>query len=237
MKVRIDKLLCDNLNISRKEAKALLSDAKVKINGVVITKCDEKFEEDSEISVDGRVINCQKHIYVMLNKPKGVVSASDDKKEKTVVDLLPDEFKRKNIFPAGRLDKDTVGFVLMTDDGDFAHRILSPKNHIEKTYIAQIDHDLSDDDIKQFEEGIVLADNTVCLRAKCKMIGEKLAEVKVVEGRYHQVKRMFASLSNRVVELKRVKMGDLELDESLKEGECRLITQDELLMITGNVTN
>lgn len=228
---RIDKIISENLCISRKDAKNLISTSRVKVDGIICKKSDEKVYDSSTIEVDNKKINCMKNIYIMLNKPKGIVSASEDSRNKTVVDILPEEYKRKNIFPAGRLDKDTVGFVLITDDGDFAHRILSPKNHIEKTYVAEIEKNLSDEDIEKFENGITLGDGTVCLSAKVRMLEENLAEIKIVEGRYHQVKRMFASLGNKVVSLKRTSMGKLKLDENLAEGECRLLNKEELDLI------
>lgn len=228
---RIDKIISENLCISRKDAKNLISTSRVKVDGIICKKSDEKVDDSSTIEVDNKKINCMKNIYIMLNKPKGIVSASEDTRDKTVVDILPEEYKRKNIFPAGRLDKDTVGFVLITDDGDFAHRILSPKNHIQKTYVAQIEKNLSDEDIEKFENGITLGDGTVCLSAKVRMLEDNLAEIKIVEGRYHQVKRMFASLGNKVVSLKRTSMGKLKLDENLAEGECRLLNKEELDLI------
>ncbi|MBQ6624551.1 MAG: 16S rRNA pseudouridine(516) synthase [Clostridia bacterium] len=228
---RIDKIISENLCISRKDAKQLISNSRVRVDGQICKKNDVKVDESSIIEVDNKKVNCMKNIYIMLNKPKGIVSAREDSRDITVVDILPDEYKRKNIFPAGRLDKDTVGFVLMTDDGDFAHKILSPKNHIEKTYVAEIEKNLSDEDIEKFKNGITLGDGTVCLSAKVRMTDEKYAEIKIVEGRYHQVKRMFASLGNKVVSLKRTSMGKLKLDENLAEGECRLLSKEELDLI------
>ena len=144
--------------------------------------------------------------------------------------------KRDGLFPAGRLDSDTVGFVLITDDGDFAHEILSPKNHIMKTYHATLQRPVTEDDIRAFSEGIELKDGTLCLEAEVKALGSEapMAEIKICEGKYHQVKRMFAALGNKVIFLKRVKMGGLPLDESLEEGQCREITPDELTLIKQN---
>lgn len=231
MKTRIDKLLSDNLNLSRKQVKSIISQGRVKVDGAVVLKGEEKAEEQSVITLDGKEVAVSKFVYYMLNKPKGVVSAGNDRKDVTVVDILPDELKRKNLFPAGRLDKDTVGFVLLTDDGDFAHRILSSKNHVEKTYIARIEKDLSDDDIERFEKGISFDEETQYLGAKCRMVGDRTAEVKIIEGKYHQIKRMFLAVGNKVLELKRTSIGGLELDGSLREGEARRITPEELDMI------
>ena len=191
-----------------------------------------KFDtQKDKVCLDGEELSLKKHIYIMLNKPQGVVSASDSYTDETVVDLVPDELYRKGLFPAGRLDKDTTGFVLITDDGEFAHRILSPKNHIFKTYLARLQHSLTESDIKLIESGITLADGTTLKEAKLEIVEEgesPLVKIMICEGKYHQVKRMFAAAGNKVVELHRSKMGELELDDTLKAGECREITLDEL---------
>ena len=187
-----------------------------------------------EVCLDGEKIALKKHIYIMMNKPQGVVSASEGEKEETVVDLVPNEFYRKGLFPAGRLDKDTTGFVLITDDGDFAHKILSPKNHIFKTYLARLDHELSKSDIRMLENGITLGDGTILKEAKVEIVEQSdtpLVKIMICEGKYHQVKRMFAAAGNRVVALHRSKMGELELDSALNPGECREITPEELQKI------
>lgn len=229
---RLDKVLSSFYSLSRADTKKLMKKACVKVNSELVRSLDMKVEpEKDEITVDGEKIIFKKHIYIMMNKPKGVISASNDTKTRTVIDLVPENLYRDGLFPAGRLDGDTTGFVLITDDGDFAHRILSPKNHIEKTYHALLEHRLTQEDISCFLSGVELKDGTMCLEAKVRMLGGNTAEVIIHEGKYHQVKRMFAALSNRVLELKRVKMGNLPLDETLGEGECREITDEELKMI------
>lgn len=229
---RIDKILSDNLNISRKEVKKLLSSGVVKVNNVVCADSFCKYDtEIDEISVEGKRIECRDHIYIMMNKPAGVVSVTEDGRDKTVIDIVPDDLKKKGLFPAGRLDKDTVGFVLITDDGKFAHDILSPKHHVKKTYIAGIEKNLTDEDILKFKQGIVLSGDGECLPAEVKMIGECEAMITICEGRYHQVKRMFAAIGNRVLSLKRTSIGGLQLDNSLESGECRLITAEEIDLI------
>lgn len=230
---RIDKILSSALKISRTDVKKLMKKQCVTVGGNRITDSNAKFDPDSDdIRLNGKAINYKRHIYIMMNKPQGVISASEDKSVPTVVDLVPDELKRPGLFPAGRLDSDTTGFVLITDDGDFAHRILSPKNHVEKTYHARLERPLSDGDIKSFADGIKLRDGTLCLESKLESLGGSMAQVIIHEGKYHQVKRMFAAVGNRVLELKRVQIGGLRLDESLKSGECREITQAELEKIT-----
>ncbi|MBQ4572766.1 MAG: rRNA pseudouridine synthase [Clostridia bacterium] len=232
---RLDKILASQGTLSRKEVKEMIRKGRIQLNGTVIKDSSVKVDENKDsVTVDGTEITLKRHIYIMLNKPQGVVSASDSDKDETVVDLVPDELYRKGLFPAGRLDKDTTGFVLITDDGDFAHRILSPKNHIFKTYIAGLQHELSDDDIKSLENGITLGDGTVLKEAKVQVIeGDKpYVRIMICEGKYHQVKRMFAATGNKVVSLHRVRMGKLELDNTLKPGECREITPEELKLVT-----
>ncbi len=228
---RIDKIISSQGKYSRSEVKKLIKAGLVTLNGEKVKAADQKADTERDtITADGEIISYKKHIYIMLNKPQGVVSATDDPVHKTVIDLVPPSLFRQGLFPAGRLDGDTTGFVLITDDGDFAHRILSPKNHIMKTYHATLTHTLTREDIKSFTEGIQLRDGTLCLEAQVKMLTDTppVAEVKIHEGKYHQVKRMFAALGNKVIALKRVKMGGLDLDEGLREGECRELTAQEL---------
>lgn len=238
---RLDKLIASQGKYSRSEVKKLIKSGRITVNGTVPKNGDIKLKPDEcEIRIDGKTLNYKKHIYIMLNKPHGVISASNDKDKKTVIDLVPKELFREGLFPAGRLDGDTTGFVLITDDGDFAHRILSPKNHIMKTYHATLRDELTQEDIVRFKEGLTLGDGTECLEAHVRVLqsGDKnLAEIKICEGKYHQVKRMFASIGNKVLELRRVKIGGLDLDKNLKEGECREISGDMLKKITEKNTD
>lgn len=229
---RLDKILSSYYGVSRADIKKLMKKRCVRVNGSMVKGLDIKLEEsEAEITVDGEKVIFKKHIYIMMNKPKGVISASEDKNTPTVVDLVPRELYRDGLFPAGRLDKDTTGFVLLTDDGDFAHRILSPKKHIEKTYHALLEQPLTEKDIEHFLSGVELRDGTLCLEAKVRMLQDCTAEVIIHEGKYHQVKRMFAALGNKVLELRRVKMGNLSLDETLSDGQCRELSKEELLLI------
>jgi 16S rRNA pseudouridine516 synthase len=236
MTERLDKLIASQGKLSRSDVKKMVKSGRVTVDGAVVKSADIKVDaEKAVIAVDGKALNYKKHIYIMLNKPQGVISASNDKTQKTVIDLVPPELYRDGLFPAGRLDGDTVGFVLITDDGDFAHRILSPKNHIMKTYHATLRSPLTEEDISAFKNGIELSDGTLCLEAEVRMLektDEPIAEVKICEGKYHQVKRMFAALGNKVLYLKRVRMGGLDLDESLEEGQCREITAEEMLLLS-----
>ena len=231
---RIDKIIASQGKYSRSEVKKLVKSGRVTLDGRVLRSGDEKADPDvNVIAIDGKAIGYKKHLYIMLNKPQGVVSATDDRDHETVMDLVKGDYPKRNLFPAGRLDGDTVGFVLITDDGDFAHKILSPKNHIMKTYHATLQRELTQEDIDAFRNGIELRDGTLCLEAEVTPIDSDvpMAQVKICEGKYHQVKRMFAALGNKVLYLKRVKMGELSLDESLKEGQCREITPEELKLI------
>lgn len=231
---RIDKIIASQGQYSRSEVKKLVKSGRVTLDGRVLKSSDEKADPKVNIiAIDGKAIGYKKHLYIMLNKPQGVVSATDDKDHTTVIDLVPKELRRDGLFPAGRLDADTVGFVLITDDGDFAHEILSPKNHIMKTYHATLQRELTQEDIDAFRNGIELKDGTMCLEAELTPIGSDvpMAQVKICEGKYHQVKRMFAALGNKVLYLKRVQMGGLTLDENLEEGQCREITDEELKLI------
>lgn len=232
---RLDKLIASQGRFSRREVQELIKNGAVKVNGITVRDRGAKSDDEKDIiCVNGEQLDFQRFVYIMLNKPKGVVSATNDKNEKTVIDLVPKEFKGRNLFPAGRLDITTTGFVLVTDDGDLAHRILSPKNHIEKTYEARLAESVTEGQLEAVRNGIELKDGTKCLPAKVTVLadGEKpLVEIKICEGKYHQIKRMFAAAGNGVIELKRTQMGRLTLDPSLKEGECRLLDAHEVQKI------
>ncbi len=232
---RLDKIISSSMNITRSQAKSLIKSGSVKINGKATVKPDIKCAAN-DVTVNGKNINYKKHVYIMLNKPVGVVSTSKSESDITVTDILPEKMKRKNLFPAGRLDKDTVGFVLITDDGDFAHSILSPRRHIEKTYEARLDSKIDERTAEKFRSGITLADGTKCRTAKLEISesgNHQLCRIKISEGKYHQIKRMFAANGIRVTYLKRTAIGGLALDSSLKEGEARYISEEELKQITG----
>lgn len=232
---RIDKLIASQGALSRSDVRRLIKSGAVAVNGIPVRDAGQKADPTTDhITVSGQPFLISKHIYLMLDKPAGVVSASRDPKRETVVDLVPAEFRRAGLFPAGRLDQDTTGFVLITNDGNFAHRILSPKKHISKTYLARLARPVDDRSIEAFRSGLVLADGTCCMEAGLQILEDDetpLAEVVLHEGRYHQIKRMFAALGNEVIALRRVKMGNLPLDETLGPGGCRKITAEELQKI------
>lgn len=230
---RIDKIISVASGVSRADARALIKKGLVSVNGAVIKDIGFKADENNDIICSrGEKLCYSKYVYIMMNKPKGVISASEGGKEKTVVDILPDSMKRKNLFPAGRLDKDTTGFVLITDDGDFAHKILSPKNHIPKTYIAQLDKSFDDTVVSAFEQGVALKDD-LCMPAKISAVDGDYTKALVIikQGMYHQIKRMFGKFGITVTGLTRIKMGRFALDETLQPGGCRYITPDELEQI------
>lgn len=234
---RIDKILALNLNITRGEVKKLLKSGAVFSDGAPVKDGGFKIDpEKAAVFVNGRELKLKKHIYIMLNKPKGVVSATTDALP-TVVDILPDNLKRRDLFPAGRLDRDTTGFCLITDDGDFAHRILSPAHHITKRYRATVSGDIDLEAAKEaFLKGVVLSDGTALLSAELEFLytdeaGRGVYEVFVDEGKYHQVKRMFSSVGGKVEELKRLSMGGLSLDETLLPGEAREMCEEEIRLV------
>jgi 16S rRNA pseudouridine516 synthase len=230
---RLDKVLSNLGYGSRKEIKALVKSGVVKVDGVVVKDSGLSIDpEKSEIVVNEEKVFYRKYIYLMMNKPDGVVSATFDNRDETVVDLLDIEHAVFNPFPVGRLDKDTVGLLLLTNDGELNHKLISPKWHVDKVYYAKINKPVDESDIKAFERGVVLDDGYKCMPARLEIIKSESngAEVKVIiqEGKFHQVKRMFQSVNKEVVYLRRLEFGPLSLDENLNEGEYRELTEEEL---------
>lgn len=231
--LRLDRMLSGEGFGSRKEIKQVLGKGAVTVNGVLAVRPELKVDtEKDKVCVEGRAVGYREHLYIMMNKPAGAISASNDPREKTVIDLLPENLRRRGLFPAGRLDRDTEGFLLITDDGDFAHEILSPKKHVEKTYIADIDSPLSPEEIEKFENRLEIDGGFTCLPAKLEAIGGTRVRIKIFEGKFHQIKRMFEALGHKVLYLKRTDMGGLCLDGSLEPGGAREITKEELGLIT-----
>lgn len=230
--MRLDKFLANMGFGSRKDVRILIKKGQVSVNDKIIRDSGFKVNNESDdIRLDKKKIHYQKYIYLMLNKPAGYVSATEDPKEKTVIDLLTDDLKHFKPFPVGRLDKDTEGLLLLTNDGDLAHQLTSPRKEIEKTYYAVIDGVVTEDDRVAFNEGVTLKDGYLTKPALLNILasGEKSEiELTITEGKYHQVKRMFASQGKKVIFLKRIRMGDLILDSSIKKGSYRELTQREL---------
>ena len=233
--MRLDKYLAETAQCTRSEAKTLLSKGKVRVNGVLCKKGDAQIKESDEVTVEGKPLAYQKFVYLMLNKPEGVVSASTDKRDTTVVDLVGDAYPRRELFPAGRLDKTSTGFVLLTDDGGFAHDILAPKRHVSKTYTVTLDTPLTDEMKQGFAEGVTLADGTALSPAEVEAVSADGLVVKVLlkQGVYHQIKRMFGVYGAGVNALHRDAIGGLTLDESLAPGQWRELTAEEVAKITG----
>ena len=225
---RLDKIISTNTYLTRKEIKELIKKKRIKINETIANSSNIKIDSNKEkILIDDKELIIKKYIYLILNKPKGYVSATTDNKDKTVLDLVPDEYKHRNLFPAGRLDKDTTGLMLITDDGLFAHNILSPKKHIDKKYEVTIDTYLTNEMIEGFKKGVILNDG-ICHPSNLEIIEPNKGIVTLTEGRYHQIKRMFGCFNAKVIELNRIFMGNLYLPNDLKLGEVRELTIEEL---------
>lgn len=230
---RLDKVLSNLGYGSRKEIKIMVKNGGVEVDGVIVKDNNMKVDPNkSVIKVSEEEVNYREFIYLMMNKPAGVVSATFDNYDETVIDLLELEHAAFNPFPVGRLDKDTEGLLLITNDGEMNHRLTSPKWHVDKVYYAEIDKAVDEKDIDAFEKGITLDDGYKCLPASLKIISanEDGSEVYVTiqEGKFHQVKRMFEARDKKVVYLKRISMGELALDNELDEGEYRELTQEEM---------
>ncbi len=228
---RIDKIISEQTHYTRREIKKLISQKMVYVNGELIKKPECKFDETNiSLKIGGKEIEIKKHVFLLLNKPKGYVSATEDKSQKTVLDLVPEKYKNRNLFPAGRLDKDTTGLMLITDDGEFAHNILSPRKHVKKEYEVVLDIPVSSAMAEGFKDGVNLNDGE-CKSAILEITGEYSAKVTITEGRYHQIKRMFGCFGAKVVELNRICIGNLYLPKELNLGEIKEATEDELKKI------
>ncbi|MDR5586284.1 MULTISPECIES: pseudouridine synthase [Clostridium] len=236
---RLDKIISNLGYGSRKEAKLLAKKGLIEVDGKIIKDSSVNIDpEKSIVKINGEEIFYRKYIYLMMNKPTGVISATHDSKDETVIDLLELDHQIFNPFPVGRLDKDTVGLLLLTNDGDFNHRMISPKWHVDKVYYAKIDKEVNEKDQEAFKKGVVLDDGYKCLEAKLDIISASPegSEVRITiqEGKYHQVKRMFEARDKKVVYLKREEFGNLILDESLEEGEYRELSDEELAILNKN---
>lgn len=231
---RLDKTVAKQMNLSRSGARQLIRSGAVELNGEKVFAADAQLDLNTdELKISGKVITVRRFLYIMLNKSSGVLSAAKDPDCPTVIDLLPESLKRRGLFPAGRLDKDTTGLLIISDDGDFAHRLISPSHHVYKTYIATLEHDITEEQLDILRSGAVLGDGTQCLPARLKKLdGEPTrVAVQIREGKYHQVKRMFASQQNNVVALERTAIGALKLDPELKQGEARLLSDEERSLV------
>jgi 16S rRNA pseudouridine516 synthase len=237
--LRLDKIIADSGLASRREVKLLLRAGKIMVDGAAARNADVKYDSDTaSIYINGEKLHYSQFRYIMMNKPQGFVCASEDRREHTVIELLDERTRRQGLFTVGRLDKDTEGLLLLTNDGEFAHRVISPKSDIVKRYFARVSGVLSKDDAARLRAGVTLADGTVCLPALLETVSagaESECYISICEGKYHQVKRMLASLGKTVVYLKRVTIGGLELDKSLKLGEWHELDREQLMKISVNI--
>ena len=224
---RLDKRLAGTGRWSRKEARELIRAGRVCADGAVCRAPEQKVDADAPVTVDGAPIPASGPVYLMMNKPAGVVSSTDEPGERTVLDLLGEEYQNIGLFPAGRLDKDTEGLLLLTNDGPLAHRLLAPKSQVDKVYYVETDGVLDEADGLAVRAGVTLADGYVCLPGELELISGNRARITLREGKYHQVKRMLAALGKPVVYLKRVRFGPLVLDEDLPKGGWRALTEEE----------
>lgn len=232
--MRLDKYLAETAQCTRSEAKALLAKGRVTVNGAVCKKGDTQLKEADAVAVDGKALAYRQFVYLMLNKPEGVVSASTDKRDTTVVDLVGDAYPRRELFPAGRLDKTSTGFVLLTDDGALAHDILAPAHHVEKQYLVTLDTPLTEEMRRGFAAGVTLADGQTLAPAAADPAGDDPCAVRVTlrQGVYHQIKRMFGVYGAGVNGLHREAIGSLGLDPDLAPGQWRELSLEEVSKIT-----
>ena len=231
---RLDKVISATGKKSRREVKLLVKQGRILVDGVPASAPEMKVDPlASEILLDGENIGYQRFTYIMLHKPAGVLSAVEDKRQKTVLDLLPEELQRRGLSPVGRLDKDTEGLLLLTNDGELTHQLLSPRRHVDKVYYARVEGRLEQADCAAFAAGITLGDGLACMPAGLEILSANEALVTLQEGKFHQVKRMLAFCGKPVVYLKRWSMGPLRLDEALQPGEFRHLTAEEEKMLRG----
>lgn len=239
--VRLDKFLADAGAGTRSEVKKMIQKGQVQINGIPVKKPEQKVNEEDKVMLLGQEIGAApEFVYYILHKPAGYISATEDVREKTVLELIPD--KRKGLFPVGRLDKDTEGLLLITDDGVLAHNLLSPRKHVDKVYYALVDGAVADADVEAMEKGVDIGEEKVTLPAKLEILSVKRnsqepekwqseIHLTICEGKFHQVKRMMEAVGKKVVYLKRIAMGPLTLPETLLKGECRPLTEEELSVL------
>lgn len=233
---RLDKILAATGRWSRREVKELVRQGRVAAAGRTVLRPEEKYELADDIRVDGESVRCERFTYIMMHKPGGLLSATEDKRQRTVLDLLPEHYQKQGMFPVGRLDKDTEGLLLLTNDGELAHRLLAPKSHVDKVYLARVEGRVQGRDVLAFEQGMTLDDGLECLSAGLEPLEDGSAcLVTLREGKFHQVKRMLAHCGKPVVYLKRLSMGSLKLDESLPMGGWRELTQEELAGLRSDV--
>ena len=224
---RLDKFLCD-LNIgTRSQVKSFIQKGMVTVNDVIVKKSECKVSESDIICFQGQILSSEEYSYYMLHKPAGIISATEDSMHQTVLDYFKEE-PCKNLYPVGRLDKDTEGLLLITNDGELGHRLLSPRHHIPKTYYVELLKQINSDDVSRLEEGIDIGEKRLTLPAKIQILTNKTLYITITEGKFHQIKRMFEAVDNNVQYLKRISMGELRLDATLPIGQYRRLTSEEI---------
>lgn len=229
---RLDKVVSATGKYSRREVRLLVRQGRILVDGVPAASPEMKVDpEQAEILADGLSIGYEKYTYIMLHKPAGVLSAVEDKRQQTVLDLLPPELQKRGLSPVGRLDKDTEGLLLLTNDGELTHKLLSPKYHVNKVYYARVEGRLEPSDCEAFAAGMILGDGLACMPAGLEILSENEALVTLREGKFHQVKRMLAARGKPVVYLKRLSMGRLQLDKDLLPGQFRPLREEEISML------
>lgn len=229
---RLDKLLSTLGLGSRSELRQMIKDGRVTVDGVVVRSPEARYDGESSIlALDGRELRFRRYRYYMMDKPAGILCVTEDRKQRTVLELLPPELRRMGLFPVGRLDKDTSGLLLLTNDGDFAHRVISPRSGVEKRYLAEVEGEIDEEDVRSFREGLLLRDGTRCLPAGLEPHGDHQCIVTVMEGKYHQVKRMLASRGKPVLRLRRLSVGELSLGDELGPGGFRELSGEDLCKV------
>lgn len=225
---RLDKLLAGTGRWSRREVRELVRRGQVQVDGVTASRAEEKYPEEAAITVNGEAVRLNRFTYILLHKPAGVLTATEDRRQATVLDLLPRELRRIGVAPVGRLDKDTTGLLLLTDDGELTHRLLSPRYHVDKRYLAEVEGTLTESAVAAFADGMVLADGTKCLPAGLELLEDGRCIVTLREGKFHQVKRMLSACGAPVRTLHRLSMGALTLPDALPAGDWRELTAEEV---------
>lgn len=226
--MRLDKFIADGVALTRSEARKAIKAGRVKVGGTVIKDIAFQTDENAEATLDDKKIEYKRFVYIMLNKPAGYISATEDKKQNTVLELLDPSYARYKLFPAGRLDIDTEGFLLLTNDGELAHNILSPSKKFGKTYFVRLEKEVSDEDICKLENGVDIGE-CITKPAKAERVAGNEINLTITEGKFHQIKRMANAIDNNVIYLKRLAYGKVYLDKSLKKGEYRHLTDEEIL--------
>ena len=229
--MRLDKFICDSSRYTRSEIRKLIRYRAVTVNGTVAPSADAQVRESDEVRLNGKLIPYRKYIYLMLNKPQGYLSATEDKHDPVVIDLVPEEWKHFQVFPVGRLDKDTEGLLLLTNDGQFDHALMSPKKQVMKRYYAELDRPAEAADAEQFRTGMEFQEFTAQPAVLEITQDPRKVYIEIAEGKFHQVKRMCQRVGKEVLFLKRVKIGALALDETLQPGEMRELTPEEYQLL------